>query len=138
MVHKILLEANENWKNVQVIDIVLLIRKAFAVEHNITVTLYGNDMQSQKGDSLDAVKAYKVVKEVIWYCAMQTTEEGKPVEKEDQLVDMTILLGHMTEIRLLLDLYDAELTKGLNKNRILRRFSLIVTNKVSACLNAKE
>jgi len=51
---------------------------------------------------------------------------------------MTILLGHMTEIRLLLDLNEAKLTHGITARRILRRFSLIVTNKVAGCLKAKE
>jgi len=55
-VHQILLEANEKWENVQVIDVVLLIRKAFYVEHNITVTLYGNDMQPPKGADSNSIE----------------------------------------------------------------------------------
>ena len=47
-------------------------------------------------------------------------------------------MGHMAEISLLLDMTAEKLTIGLSEKRILRRFSLLVTNQVAAALKAED
>lgn len=47
---------------------------------------------------------------------------------------MDLLLGHLAEIRLLLDLKKEGLTNGLTEKRILRRFSLIIASKITRVL----
>lgn len=42
----------------------------------------------------------------------------------------------MDEIRLMLDLYEADLTTGLSKKRILKRFSLISTKEMESVILA--
>ena len=52
------------------------------------------------------------------------------IPKSDQVLNSVLLSGLMNEIKLLTELKKADLTKGLTTKRIMRRFSLIMTDKV--------
>ena len=86
------------------------------------------DIEKARDESLRNVKAYVQAKRIIWNCSVTINEDGEAIDNDDQIVDMDLLLCHLAEIRLMLDLHREELTDGLTQKRILRRFSLIISS----------
>lgn len=149
--HMTVLEAHNRNVTVKAHDLVHFVRKAFKIDQNLTVALYGTipssksfgvedfkgiDSEALREQSVKVVKAYVQTKHAIWNCTKSVDENGEAIPTNEQEVDMDLLLGQMAEIRLLLDLHKQGLTTGLTQQRILRRFSLIISNKITKAMTA--
>ena len=94
---------------------------------DFTEQISGGDMASLREHSLTQVKTFKTIKRVIWQCSIGWTADNKEIPKELQNVDLKKMRIMMEEIRFLLDSSENGLTRGLNENRILKRFSVILS-----------
>ena len=91
-------------------------------------------MASLRDRSLTQVKTFKTIKRVIWQCSSGWTSDNKEIPKELQNVDLKKMRIMMEEIRFLLDSNECGLTRGLNENRILKRFSVIVSADIETMI----
>ena len=93
------------------------------------------DTEGNRTDSLEIVKAFNVIKALIWSCSTPVDDEGNAVERDYQFIDMNVLLDHMKEVKLLLDLHNAGSTYGISEKSILRRLTLVKSNEIGGILN---
>ena len=93
------------------------------------------DVAGNRLNSIEIVKSFNAVKTLIWSCTFVVDAEGNPVEKDDQCVDMELLLDQMKEIKLLLELFEAESTYGITEKSILRRLTLVRSNDIGCILS---
>ena len=56
------------------------------------------DTEKIREKSLNIVKTYKVIKNVIWQSAIEVDGNGQEIPRKDQTVDIKLLLGLMDEI----------------------------------------
>ena len=91
-------------------------------------------MASLRERSLTQVKTFKTIKRVIWQCSIGWTSDDKEIPKELQNVDLKKMRIMMEEIRFLLESNECGLTRGLNENRILKRFSVIVSADIESMI----
>ena len=101
---------------------------------NFTEEVNGGDMASLRERSLTQVKTFKTIKRVIWQCSIGWTSDDKEIPKELQNVDLKKMRIMMEEIRFLLESNECGLTRGLNENRILKRFSVIVSADIESMI----
>jgi len=59
-------------------------------------------MAKLREDALVSVKTYKHIKRVIWMTSIAFAKDGKPIDKEQQVVNLTRLRIIMDEIKFLL------------------------------------
>lgn len=93
---------------------------------NFSEAVQGLEMARLRDGALTAVKTFKSIKRVIWMTSIAWTKQGKPIDQEEQLVNLNRLRIIMDEIKFLLDCYDHGMTYGLSEKRILKRFSIIM------------
>ena len=65
------------------------------------------DMDDVRTCSLNQIQTYKVIKSLIWSCAVIFDKCGNEIASNVQLVDMKLIMGLMDETKLLLDLHKA-------------------------------
>ena len=73
-----------------------------ASESSLAEIQSGEDIAGNRENSIEIVKSFNVIKTLIWSCTCVIDAEGNPVERDDQYVDMELLLDHSKEIKLLL------------------------------------
>ena len=88
------------------------------------------DTDNNRMDSIQIVKSFNVIKTLVWSCTQLEDEKGEEVEKEEQFVNLDLLLDIMKEVKLLLELIDNGSTYGINEKSVLRRLSLVRSNQV--------
>ena len=106
-----------------------------ASESSLAEIQSGEDIAGNRENSIEIVKSFNVIKTLIWSCTCVIDAEGNPVEKDDQCVDMELLLDHLKEIKLLLELHEADSTYGITEKSILRRISLVRSNDIGCILS---
>ena len=55
-------------------------------------------MNSKRKKSLKFVKAFAIIKLIIWECTISIDVDGQEVEREDRIVDIKLLMALMDEI----------------------------------------
>ena len=93
------------------------------------------DVADNRLNSIEIVKSFNAVKTLIWSCTFVVDAEGSSVERDDQCVDMELLLDHLKEIKLLLELHEADSTYGITEKTILRRLTLVRSNDIGSILS---
>ena len=98
------------------------------------------DVEGNRSDSIEIVKSFNVIKTLIWSCTHvvdPNAEEDncEPIEKEERYVDLELLLDHMRECKLLLDLLGAQSTYGISEKTILKRLTLVRSDEIGTILN---
>ena len=59
---------------------------------------FGLDMETVRKKSLEVVKTYKIIKNVIWQCSIKFSADGEEISIKNREVDTKLLLGLMDEI----------------------------------------
>ena len=93
------------------------------------------DVADNRLNSIEIVKSFNAVKTLIWSCTFVVDAEGNSIERDDQCVDMELLLDHLKEIKLLLELHEADSTYGITEKTILRRLTLVRSNDIGSILS---
>ena len=95
------------------------------------------DIAEVRSKSLQVVKTFKAIKQVIWESSISLDDKGQEIEKSMQIVDVKLLYGLLQEIEMMKELHKAGMTAGITPKRILKRFSLILSQKVESMLRKK-
>ena len=78
--------------------------------------------------SLNIIKAFNVIKTVIWESSIHKNSSGEEIDKDQQIVDVRDLLHKCREINTFLQIHKKNLDGNVfNEKRILLRFNAIRT-----------
>ena len=81
--------------------------------------------------SLNIIKAFNVIKTVIWESSIHKSSSGEDIDTDNQIVDVKDLLHKCREINQILQIHKKKLDDGVfNEKRILMRFNAIHTKQV--------
>ena len=80
-----------------------------------------------------AVKTFKVIKSAIWQtCNIRDASTNLRIPRPEQTVNLKKLRILMDEIKFLLQCHDNGISRGLSENRILKRFTLLISADIEA------
>ena len=86
-----------------------------------------DDSNSIQDKAVEQLKAYGLMKSVLWQSAIHIRSDGSPIEKDQQLLNVDDLYTKCVEIRALLDMHKRGILPAIKERHILERFSYIKT-----------
>ena len=87
--------------------------------------------EETRDKSLNTIKSFNVMKNVIWESSIHKTLTGEDIDKDFQVVDVRDLLHKCREINTILQIHKKKLDDNVfNEKRILLRFNAIRTTQV--------